>query len=131
MTDTPTPYPTDAMVEAAAQAMWERANSDLGWEPAKAKATTDIVFGHIVQWTLDDACAALIAAERAAWSSDMEAAPHETELLLWTPATEHTEAKFEAGWASGGKRVGGYSSVWRHGSAKAWRHLPHTPGGQR
>ena len=49
--------PTDAEVEAAARAIWERADDEFGWEASKAMPHAA---AHI-EWTLEDARAALLA----------------------------------------------------------------------
>lgn len=58
----------------------------------------------------------------------IEEAPHATDVLLFVPATSHTPAKQEVGWASGGQRYpNGVSNRWWHGSATHWQPLPPPP----
>lgn len=68
--------------------------------------------------------------EAQTWRPISEA-PHETDVLLYIPATEHTPFKMEAGWAHGGQitfsQYGSVSSRWTHGSATKWRPLPPPP----
>lgn len=71
--------------------------------------------------------ACLEAAEWAAWSAEMEAAPHAIDLLLWSPPTSICPAKVEVGPASTGNTVGPYSSMSRHGYATHWRQIPALP----
>ena len=52
--------PTDAEVEAAAKAIWERADDEFGWEASKAMPHAA---AHI-EWTLEDARAALLAGRK-------------------------------------------------------------------
>jgi hypothetical protein len=75
----------------------------------------------------EPALAAAIEAYEAAQWRDIETAPHKTDVLM-TWAHKMTGARcYEAGWASGGERVGYTSSAWLHGSATHWRPLPTPP----
>jgi hypothetical protein len=64
---------------------------------------------------------------------DIETAPHETLVLLYSPPTDWLGGKFEVGYASAGNRVrlpdGSVSSTMHwHGSATHWMPLPEKPG---
>lgn len=110
MTDAPTPYPTDAMVEAALST----------W------------FGGGLR---RDMRAAILAAERAAWSTDMESAPRDGTSILVRfydgPGADIFDVwwddKARGGWTDGDTDYDGNPSSMANPTA--WRPMPapHTP----
>ena len=69
---------------------------------------------------------AIAAYNRALWQP-IETAPHKTDVLMTWVHTMTGARWYEAGWASGGERVGCTSSKWFHGRATHWRPLPTPP----
>ena len=60
----------------------------------------------------------------------IETAPHAISLLLFIPATTHTQWDIVVGMASHGQRLpNGYSNMSWHGSATHWMPLPEPPKG--
>lgn len=132
----------DAQIEAAAEAIWDSYRSyapdefpigrEVSWaelsryaaEPGAAKSIVD---GHAQCRAF--ARAALEAAEVAAWSSDMEAAPDYEEVLLhvppFAPMQGTRSGRFKT-WMVGARSIIG-RDLGPDNSPRMWRPLPTPP----
>lgn len=69
---------------------------------------------------------AVPAAKFGEWQP-IETAPHETDVVLFTPATKYARAMMEVAFASGGWSRNGISTRWQHAWATHWMPLPEPP----
>lgn len=107
---------TDDQIEAAAEAMC-RDIAGMSWAEAP-----ETVRGYLRRL----ARAALEAAERVSWSSDMDAAPHDELLMLgWHDKRDGWVTAIDC--ASWGWQTVTVSNRSRHSWATHWRPIPESP----